>query len=131
MWRWSGRGWTVTPWAPASRTRRAARATLGMPLVRVFRRVATLLTLTLSRVIAGTPSVAGSLSFRSGGRVCSAECRQDDCGRLHAQDAWPQPDHLPPGRPGHGHLLVGEAPLRPHRDRHVLLPCPGRQVRAA
>src|SRR5205823_4176287 len=35
----------------ASREMRAARSTLGIPLVRVFRRVATLLTLTLSCVI--------------------------------------------------------------------------------
>src|SRR6516164_3769495 len=58
MWRWSGRGWTVMPWAPASRHSRAALTTLGRPWVRVLRRVATLLTLTLSRVIASSPRVA-------------------------------------------------------------------------
>src|SRR5262245_37110277 len=60
MWRWSGRGWTVMPWAPASRASRAAPTTLGMLLLRVFRSVATLLTLTLRRVIGPSPSRARS-----------------------------------------------------------------------
>src|SRR5687768_11058177 len=49
----SGRGCTVIPWAPASRQIRAARTRSGIPLVRVLRRVATLLTLTESRVMSG------------------------------------------------------------------------------
>src|SRR5712691_330442 len=47
----SGRGCTVTPCAPASSTRCAARSTLGIPIVRVLRSSATLLRLALSSVI--------------------------------------------------------------------------------
>src|SRR4051812_38151540 len=51
MCRWSGRGCTVMPCAPASRQIRDAWMTDGMPSSRVFRSVATLLTLTLSFAI--------------------------------------------------------------------------------
>src|SRR5688572_22329762 len=51
MWRWSGRGCTVMPCAPAATHNSAARNTLGIPTVREFRSRAILLTLTLSRVI--------------------------------------------------------------------------------
>src|SRR5690606_31835855 len=53
MWRPSGRGCTVMPCAPASMQMRAQRVTLGMPIVRVLRSSATLLRLTLSRVMEG------------------------------------------------------------------------------
>src|SRR5574340_481553 len=51
MCRPSGRGCTVMPCAPASRTMAAARITLGMPSVRELRSKATLLRLTLSLVM--------------------------------------------------------------------------------
>src|SRR5690349_22639127 len=54
MWRASGRGWTVMPWAPASRQARAARTTSGASPPRELRSTATLLTLTLSTAIAGS-----------------------------------------------------------------------------
>src|SRR5882672_3603284 len=50
-WRPSGRGCTVMPSAPASSAIRARCSTLGMPIVRVLRRSATLLRLTLSEVM--------------------------------------------------------------------------------
>ena len=46
IWRSSGRGWTVMPWAPACRHNWAARSTLGIPKWRVLRTSATLLTFT-------------------------------------------------------------------------------------
>src|SRR5690606_30148727 len=51
MWRASGRGCTVMPWAPASRQARAARTTSGALPPRELRSTATLLTLTLRTVI--------------------------------------------------------------------------------
>src|SRR5512133_2787841 len=50
IWRWSGRGWTVMPCAPASRAIVERRSRLGIPIVRVFRSVAILFTFTDSRV---------------------------------------------------------------------------------
>src|SRR5690349_1188433 len=52
----SGRGWTVIPLAPASSAMRAARTTLGIPIVRVLRSKAILLRLTLRNVTAATLS---------------------------------------------------------------------------
>src|SRR5690242_20575774 len=51
MWRWSGRGCTVMPCAPAASAMRAKRDRSGMPLLRVFRSVAILLTFTDSLVM--------------------------------------------------------------------------------
>src|SRR3989442_2627978 len=48
--RWSGRGCTVIPWAPAAMHRSAASTTLGIPRLREFRSNATLFRLTLRRV---------------------------------------------------------------------------------
>src|SRR5882672_1692849 len=50
-WRPSGRGCTVMPSAPASSAISARCSTFGMPMVRVLRRSATLLRLTLSEVM--------------------------------------------------------------------------------
>src|SRR5580765_4023276 len=51
MCRSSGRGCSVIPCAPAPTQRRAHERTLGMPIARVLRSVATLLRLTESLVI--------------------------------------------------------------------------------
>src|ERR1041384_4549212 len=55
MWRASGRGCTVIPWAPASIAIRAHPVTLGIPSARELRSSAILLRFTLSRVMAGSP----------------------------------------------------------------------------
>src|SRR5579862_3759635 len=72
MWRWSGRGWTVMPWAPALSAISAMRTTLGMVPTRELRRVATLLTLTLSfvtRDLRNQFDGASDLAYRDDAKV--------------------------------------------------------------
>src|SRR5690606_9311315 len=59
--RWSGRGCTVMPWHPASIATRAACAGSGWSPPRALRSTATLLTLTLSRVIRASAARLGRL----------------------------------------------------------------------
>ena len=51
IWRWSGRGCTVMPSAPAAMHMRACAVTLGLVVSREFRISAILLRLTLSAIM--------------------------------------------------------------------------------
>src|SRR5690606_33144921 len=68
MWRASGRGCTVMPWAPASRQARAARTTSGALPPRELRSTATLLTLTLRTVIGASLARRRSKQWREQSR---------------------------------------------------------------
>src|SRR5580765_6793222 len=87
MWRSSGRGCTVMPFAPASSANVAARSTLGMPSSRVLRSSATLLTLTESAVV---PRWASEPVARSGFMPSNLQALQVDHDLARAQHARPE-----------------------------------------
>src|SRR5438874_2520433 len=97
------------PCAPASSARRAACATLGMALVRVFRSVATLLTFTLSFVIPVPSSPSQGKPAGQGERR-----------RLDPQDARPQIDDAPACRRRLLNLVGAEPPFRPDGDGDLI-----------
>src|SRR3970282_86371 len=74
MWRASGRGCTVIPWAPASRQVRAACTTSGKLPPRELRNTAILLTLTLRTVMesAGIARIPAWANERCAGAADSA-----------------------------------------------------------
>src|SRR5262249_53488825 len=95
-----------------------ALTTLGMPRVRVFRSVATLLTLTLNLVMV---SPRQCLS-----RVQRQPADQGQGRGLDAQDAWPEIDDRPARRLRLANLLLRKAAFRADRHSHVAAVAPQR-----